>query len=122
MSKKLNHPSANFDYAATVVRTNDVSQQPVVSSRGRQNLREVHQQEAWKNQLPAYRYKTQTGKKMDLPKRDDSVIGGYTGTGQLGVSVAKRYMEAKAAQDAKREEERKKRNAQLNPFDGLFDD
>lgn len=133
-SKKLNIPTTNFNYGVgnvTAMRVQPVS--PVhkmtnqFPSKGRfrgnqKNVRE--NDEAWKDGLPAYQYQTKAGKKMDLPKRDDSLLGGFSNlrAGNMSVRSAKSYMEAKAREDAKRKDELARKNAEFNPFNGMFQD
>lgn len=125
-SKKLNIPTTNFDYAA--VARQPVSQQPVKSfpSKGRMQRKrpEMSEDDSWKYDLPAYQYQTKSGKKMDMPQRDDSLLGGYANlrAGRMTMQSARSYMEAKAAEDAKRAKAEARRNAEFNPFNGLFDD
>lgn len=125
-SKKLSIPTDNFDYAAVARQPVRQPVQQMFPSKGRFQKREMgeSQDEAWKQGLPAYQYQTKSGKKMDLPKRDDSLLGGFSNlrAGNMTVQSARSYMEAKEAEDAKRQKMEARRNEAFNPFNGLMDD
>lgn len=123
-SKKLHIPTTNFNYGAAAVQpVAPVSSANPFPSKGRSFDRQKKQdgQEEWKQSLPAYDFRVKSGKKMELPKRDDSLFGGYRNMGtRMSHYSAKAYMEAKEAEDARRAEERAKKNEQFDPFRGLF--
>lgn len=130
-SKKLNIPITNFNYGVGAVAANRVQPVQGVTNqfpskgkfRGNQHQSRANDQ-SWKDNLPAYDYQTRTGKKMDLPKRDDSLLGGFSNlrAGNMTVRSAKSYMEAKAMEDAKRKADLAQKNAEFNPFNGMFSD
>lgn len=125
-SKRLNRPAANFDYPQTgqvsVTKSVSVPKKPVISSRGRQSVHQQGNDESWKDALPAYQFSGKKHKKVTLPERDSSLLGGFSNlkASNMTVQSAKSYMEAKeAAEELKRKEEQKK-NAEFNPFYDMF--
>ena len=124
-SKKLHIPTTSFNYAVEAVKPAAPIPSKQFPSKGRSFDRKKQkeaQQEEWKQNLPAYDFQVKSGKKMNLPKRDDSLYGGYRNMGtRMSHYTAKEYMKAKEAEDAKRAEENAKKNQQFDPFRGLFD-
>lgn len=105
-SKKLNDMTANLKDTHAVssnLKQSTSAGVAFVNSRGRQVIEKTGNDEAWKDTLPAYNFKVRKGKKMELPQRDDSLIGGYgnLGASKMSLQSAKSYMAAKAAEDEK---------------------
>lgn len=78
--------------------------------------------ESWKYDLPAYQFRSKSGKKMKRPIRDDTLIGGFSGMGRLSEEEAlHQEQELRKQEAARKKEEEKARQRYYNPFDG-FDD
>lgn len=130
-SKRLNRPAANFHYPmqeavspSKTLASGQMLKKQVVSSKGRQSVKPQGNDEAWKDALPAYQFQGKRQKKVKLPTRDDSLLGGFAnlGSSHMNVQSAKSYMEAKEAAEQQKREAENKRNAEFNPFFGLMDD
>lgn len=98
------------------------SRQKQQKQRDGKSFKDTFEQEAWKYDLPAYQYQTKTGKRVGTPQRDDSLLGGYTNVGSMTMESARSYMQAKAAEDRKREKLQARQNLEFNPFSGLVED
>lgn len=124
-SKKLNIPQTNFNYAATVAPSEPVverKENPFPSMR-RSPKKQV-QQADWSYDLPAYQFQAKSGKTMDLPKRDDSLLGGFSNlrAGNMTASAAKVYMDQKKKEKAKEAARYERIQRSYDPFAGLIED
>lgn len=129
MSKKLNplispvQPVSGVGVRAARDQQNQQQRKRQQQGRGNQrSFKDTFEQEAWKYELPAYQYQTKVNKRMNIPQRDDSLLGGYTNINGMTMESARSYMEAKAAEDRKRERLQARQNVEFNPFNGLMDD
>ena len=123
-SKKLNIPTTNFDYAASV--QSEKPPVPVKSfptkSRAADLQKEGKRQEDWTYDLPAYRYIPKGGKKMSAPIVDDSLIGGFAHIGTLTSEEAAHQEKKFREQEKQRQAAAEKMKRQTyNPFAGFED-
>lgn len=121
MSKRLMEPSVEKSGTG---KARMVTGRKLPSKSRDQMLRRTKsgQDEAWKYDLPAYQFRTKSGKQMQAPIMDDTLIGGFSRMGSLSEEEARHQNEKlKEQEEARKKAEEKARRRFYNPFDG-FDD